>query len=73
MKTQMLALHLKNGESATIDKDGQNRMVISYSEARARKDNEGRERGIKKLEKQIKAQKLTKAHINNKGYNKFLR
>lgn len=48
-------------------------LIVSYSEARAKKDNANREKGIKKLVKQIKNKKLTKAQINNKGYNKFLK
>lgn len=73
IKTQILALELKSGESAILKKDERNNSVISYSDARARKDNANRERGIMKLEKLIKAQKLTKAQISNKGYNKFLK
>ena len=73
IKKQILALKLTNGTSAIIDKDEHNYLIVSYSEARAKKDNINREKGIRKLEKQIKSNKLTKAQINNKGYNKFLK
>lgn len=35
--------------------------------------HQNRERGLKKLEKQIKTGKLAKASINNRGYNKYLK
>jgi transposase len=49
------------------------RMVVSYSESRAGKDRINREKGLKKLEKQLKTGKLNKTHINNRGYNKYLK
>jgi transposase len=73
LKTRIQALELKNGETAFIQKDSNNKLIISYSQARADKDNANRERGINKLKKLIKSKKLTKAQINNKGYNKFLK
>jgi transposase len=71
--TQILSLQLENGASATLQKDNNTKLIISYSLARSKKDNANREKGIAKLEKQIKTGKLTKAQINNKGYNKFLK
>lgn len=73
IKKQILALKLPNGGSSIIKKDELNYLIVSYSEARAKKDNINREKGIRKLEKHIKTNKLTKAQINNKGYNKFLK
>lgn len=73
IKQQILALKLTNGSSTTLVKDDKTKLVISYSDARAKKDNYNRERGLKKLQKQIDTGKLTKAQINNKGYNKFLK
>jgi transposase len=70
---QIQSLKLENGASATIQKDNNAKLIISYSLARAKKDNANREKGIAKLEKQIKTGNLTKAQINNKGYNKFLK
>lgn len=70
---QIQSLKLENGSSATIQKDNNAKLIISYSLARAKKDNANREKGIAKLEKQIKTGNLTKAQINNKGYNKFLK
>ena len=72
LKDQILQLRLKNGERKSIKVNAKSRLIVSYSEARAKKDAHNRERGIKKLEKQIQSGKLTKASINNRGYNKFL-
>ena len=73
IKAKILALKLKNGESEVIVKDDNLRLIISYSDKRAKKDRHNRERGLKRLEKQLNKGKLTKANINNRGYNKYLK
>ena len=73
VQNKILALKLKNGESQQIAKDDSIKLIISYSEARAKKDKANREKGLRKLEKQIKSGKLTKANISNRGYNKYLK
>lgn len=70
---KILALELTDGQLACIDKGNGLKLHLSYSEKRAKKDRYNRERGVKKLEKQINTGKLTKANINNRGYNKFLK
>ena len=72
IKEKILSLNLKNGESEIIEKENL-KLIITYSESRAKKDKSNREKGLKKLEKQIKTGKLTKASINNRGYNKYLK
>lgn len=69
----ILSATLKNGESIAIAKDEQTKIIISYSEARAKKDAANRKRGFDKLEKNIASGKLTKQNINNRGYNKYLK
>lgn len=73
IQKQLLSLYLKNGESAAIVKDENSKIIISYSDARAKKDAANRKRGVEKLEKKITRGKLTKQHINNRGYNKYLK
>lgn len=73
IKNEILTLHLKSGESKIIEKEDSIKLVVSYSEARAKKDKANREKGLRKLEKRITSGKLTKANINNKGYNKYLK
>jgi transposase len=72
LQQKILGLKLKNGESACIQK-GDLKLIITYSDNRARKDAYNREKGIRRLEKQIRRGKLTKAAINKRGYNKFLK
>jgi transposase len=66
-------LKFGNGESKIIEKDKQTRIIISYSDSRAKKDKANREKGIRKLETRIKSGRLTKSYINKRGYNKYLR
>lgn len=72
IKHKILSLQLKNGESEIIAKD-KLKLIITYSDDRAKKDRYNREKGLRKLEKLIRTGRLTKQHINNRGYNKFLK
>ena len=72
-KEKVLALGLENGESKSLDWEDGLRVVVSYSDRRAKKDRINREKGLKRLEKQLKSGKLNKTHINNRGYNKYLK
>lgn len=73
IKDKVLVLTLKNGESGIIEKQDGLKLIISYSDKRAKKDLFNRERGLLRLEKQIRTGKLTKSNINNRGYNKYLK
>lgn len=73
IQQQILSNQLKNGESAEVIKNENSKIIISYSESRAKKDAANRKRGLEKLEKSIAKGKLTKQHINNRGYNKYLK
>ena len=68
----ILNLSLEDGQEQAIKVDDQTRLIISYSSKRARKDAYNRNRGLKKLERALASGKLTKKHINNRGYNKYL-
>jgi transposase len=70
---KILKLKLNNGESEIIHKDELTRLIISFSATRAAKDSYNRQKALKKLEKQVNNGKLTKANINNRGYNKYLK
>lgn len=72
IKEKILSLNLKDGESSIIKK-GDLKLIITYSNSRAKKDKYNREKGLRSLEKRIRAGKLTKSNINNRGYNKYLR
>jgi len=72
IQSKILSLILKNGESAVVEKDSL-RLIVTYSDGRAKKDRQNREKGLRKLQKQIKTGRLTKSSINNRGYNKYLK
>jgi transposase len=63
---------LHDGESTVIEKDSTHRLIVSYSDKRAGKDAYNRQLGLKKLRRKVHCGRLTKEHLNNRGYNKFL-
>ena len=70
-KEAVLKLTLKDGEMTSLTiKD--RRHVISMSAKRAKKDARDREKGVKRLEKRFANGRITKASVNNRGYNRFL-
>ncbi len=73
IQTQIFSQKLEDGQSIEIKKDDIQRIILSYSNARAHKDAYNRNKGLERLKKQVLTGKLTKANINNKGYNKYLK
>ena len=73
IKTRIFESNLKNNEFAVIDKSEEVKLIIAYSDKRAKKDGHNRKKGLERLEKKIKSGKLTKSSINNRGYNKYLK
>jgi transposase len=71
VKEWILSLEKRDGEFNEREK-GNVRLIIGYSESRARKDKYNREKGIKRLQQAYKSGSITKENINKKGYNKFL-
>jgi transposase len=72
IKQQVLDLQVAEGKPREV-KSKNGRLVVSYSLSRAKKDGINREKGLKRLEAKIGNGKLSKDHINNRGYNKYLR
>jgi transposase len=72
IKQKIINANLQDGQTLTLKKDD-TRLIVAHASARAAKDEQNRKRGLQRLEKQIKSGKLTKANINNKGYNKYLK
>ncbi len=66
------ATSLNHSEGFKIKKPDHTWLIVTYSSKRARKDKYNREKGLKKLRQRIRYGKLTKQHINSRGYNKFL-
>ena len=73
IKSQILEHEHIDGTIRSYSKNDNTRLIVHYSKNRATKDAYNRKRGLNRLEKQVKAGKLTKSSINNKGYNKYLR
>ena len=71
IKQKILSLQISENYPKEI-KCENGRLIISYSEKREKKDKADRIKGLKRLEKRLKSGKLTKEHINNRGYNKYL-
>jgi transposase len=73
LKTQILSSNYADGTTKSYAKNKTTRLIVNYSNNRAAKDAYNRKRGLTRLENQVKRGKLTKANINNKGYNKYLK
>ena len=73
VKKAILELGLTDGSVHSIEKEGNTRLIVSKTAARVQKDEKNRERGLKRLRAQIRMGRLTKSHINNRGYNRFLK
>jgi transposase len=61
-----------DGAFYEYQKTEQQKLILGYSENRAKKDAYNREKGVKRLEKEYKSGLFTKDKINKRGYNKFL-
>lgn len=72
VKTNVIELKVEEGKPKELTiKNG--RLIVSYSSKRAFNDKKNREKGLKRLEKKVISGKLKKEHINNRGYNKYLK
>lgn len=73
VKAKIFKSTLRNNEFAVIEKSENVKLIIAYSDKRAKKDAHNRKKGLERLEKKVKTGKLTKSNINNRGYNKYLK
>ena len=72
IKTKVIELGVEEDKPQELNiKNG--RLIVSFSSKRAYNDMKNREKGLKRLEKRVKSGKLSKEHINNRGYNKYLK
>lgn len=73
----------KEGSEVSFDKDSytlqqhtlpnNRRLVVTYSDKRARKDKKDRERVLEKVQKKIGSGKNMKKLVSNRGYQKYLK
>jgi|SRR5208283_1027397 len=64
---------LQNGQCIEIRHEKGRRLIVAYSDKRARKDAHNRRRGLAKLRQRVRCGRLNKECLNNRGYNKFLK
>ena len=72
VKSWILEQPKRDCQMVEYDKGGGRRLLVGYTDDRAKKDAYNREKGIRRLEKSYKHGALTKGNINKRGYNKFL-
>jgi transposase len=63
---------MKDRDSFILRRKDDTKLIVTYSNKRAHKDAYNREKGLKKLRARVASGTLSKKHINNRGYNKFL-
>lgn len=73
VRDRILGLGLADGQAASVNTGDGLRIVVSFSEKRRKKDAFNRERGLRRLQEKVASGKVGKRHINNRGYNKYLR
>lgn len=52
--------------------NGDERIIVSYSDQRAAKDRHNRDKGIQRLRRAYSSGRIKKQNVNQRGYNKFL-
>ena len=73
VRERILALNMGYGDVCELKREDDVRLVLSCSEKRAKKDASNRKKGLERLQKRLGSGNLTKQHINNRGYNKYLK
>ena len=71
IKQWIISLEKQNELFHETKKDD-TRLIVGYTNERAKKDRYNREKGIKRLRSAYKSGIVTKENINKRGYNKFL-
>lgn len=71
-KEWILRQEKKPGAFFERKRDNGDRLIVGYSEQRARKDAYNRNRGVERLRKAYRSGRVTKEQVNRRGYNKFL-
>ena len=72
MMEKIIATEHRNGVFNDIRCPDGDRLIVGYSDERAKKNAYDREKGVERLRKRYSKGTLTKSDINRRGYNKFL-
>ena len=73
LKKKILSLKLEDKKYSELKRPDGLRLIVQFSSSRASKDAHNRAKGMERLKKKLASGKLSKKHINNKGYNKYLK
>lgn len=68
-KQWILSLEKRDGVFNELQMGGGVRMIVGYSDKRAKKDRYNREKGVKRLEKAYKSGNITKENINKQHHH----
>ena len=72
LRAWMMSVEWTDGAIAECRRTGAQRLIVGYSEVRARKNAWNRDKGVERLRKAYAKGTLTKQDVNRRGYNKFL-
>ena len=72
VKQWILSLEKVDNSCYNYKRENGERLIVSYSDKRAKKDAYNRDRGIARLRKAYRSGRITKNQVNRRGYNKFL-
>ena len=72
IKDWILSVDRTDGNMEECRKSSTQRLIVSYSETRARKNAWNRDKGLERLRKAYAKGTLTKEDVNRRGYNRFL-
>lgn len=72
VKSWILGLPKSDRKMVECRKEGDRRLLVGYTDYRAKKDAYNRDKGVRRLEKAYRTGRLTKDNFNRRGYNKFL-
>ena len=73
IQVQIINANYDNGKLQVFSLGYGRRLIVGYSEARAKKDALNREKGIERLKKLVSKGTVGKDQVNKRGYNKFLK
>ena len=72
IKEWILSIEKKDGHCQECMKSKTQRLIVSYSDSRARKNARNRDKGVVRLRTAFSKGTLTKDKVNKRGFNKFL-
>ena len=72
IKEWILSIEKKDGHCQECMRSKTQRLIVSYSDSRARKNARNRDKGVARLRTAFARGTLTKDKVNKRGFNKFL-